>query len=205
MTTSEPPRESYAERNLRLSTENQRVAALEEVLAALEAGPREPEPELESLRLLLVDALLDADDYALRYVVDALHRLHAVWGSRDAASGDAEDRGEVRGLHNVASMALERMVPTAVLAELAPESLMYRMLERVAEEPGCSNDDLMYAFDTDKTQVSRAGRRLTEAGLVRKRRLGRRNAWEPTPRGLLALGGVERSPSRPLPRRRQVA
>jgi hypothetical protein len=35
--------------------------------------------------------------------------------------------------------------------------------------------------------VSRVGRRLLESGLARKRKLGRRNHWEITPRGAQAL------------------
>lgn len=191
--------ETYAERNERLGSQSGRQEQLALVLAALEE-PRgdAAEPDLEAARLLLVDAIMDHDDYALRLGVDGLHRLMLVWSSTGANEEPiVEARGELRGLHNVASMALERMVPLAILAEISPDTLPHRILSYVAENPGCSNDDLVHATDTDKTQVSRAGRRLAAAGLVRKQRTGTRNAWQLMPRGAGALHAVDHGATRP--------
>jgi hypothetical protein len=106
-------------------SESARQEQISLVLVALEQPRgRDAEPELEALRLLLVGAIVDQDDYALRLSVDGLHKLLVSWlAGHDASAAVAETRGELRGLHNVASMALERMVPLAILAELSPHTL----------------------------------------------------------------------------------
>lgn len=199
--------ETFVERNDRLGSRSGRQEQTALVLADLEV-PRgaDAEGDLEALRLLLVDAVMDHDDYALRLAVDGLHRLLVIW----AAAGDrdpevVESRGELRGLHNLASMALERMVPLAILAEIAPDTVAYEVLAYITENPGCSNHDLIHHTGTDKTQVSRAGRRLSDAGLVRKRRTGSRNSWQTTPRGVGALHAAHNGRPRPTGRRRSLA
>jgi DNA-binding transcriptional ArsR family regulator len=195
--------EGFAERNERLGRENPRQTAIESVLGSLEStGPAVAPGAFEGLTMVVSDAILDQDDYALRLMVDAGHRLAMIW-RRAAHDGDEREAlGQLTGLHNLASMALERIVPTAMLAELEPDTVPYRLLVLVADEQGCSNDQISIALGVDKTAVSRAGRRLAAAGLATKRRAGRRNAWEITPRGLSALGSIQ-SGGRMRPRRRQ--
>jgi hypothetical protein len=199
--------EQVVERNERLGAKSQRQEQIAAVLAGLETlRGKEAEGTVEALRVLLVDAVMDQDDYALSHAVDGLHRVYiSLRGDRNADAEAAEMRGELRGLHNVASVALERMVPLRMLAEIAPDTLVHKVLAHVVEHPGCSNDDLVRQLETDKTQVSRAGRRLIDAGMARKRRMGSRNAWQPTPRGIRALSAVQAGWVRPAGRQRSHA
>lgn len=198
--------EPFSERNERLGSQSGRQEQLASVLAAFET-PRgmNAEGDLEALRLLVVDAIFDNDDYALRLAVDGLHRLLVIWMSANGAADIVEARGELRGIHNVASMALERMVPLAILAEVSPEGLPHEVLTYVAEHPGCSNTDLTIHTGRDKTQISRAGRRLWDAGLIRKRRTGSHNAWQITPRGVGALHAANTGRARPAGRQRSYS
>lgn len=191
----DPELESFADRNERLAAGSPRQLALGRAISDLEEVRRDIEGELDAVRVLVVSAMQEEDDYSLRLVVEGLHRVHAIW--RSAGNEDpviVEHRGEIRGLHNVASVGLERMVPLALLAELEPGSMGHQMLVLIAESPYVSNSDLVGELGTDKTQVSRVGTRLRAAGLARTRRAGRRNVWEITPRGaqtlnMLAIGG----------------
>lgn len=196
--------EPFPERNERLGRDNPRQSEIDSLLAAMEAEDvGNLEGTFEALTMLLCDAILDQDDYSLRLLMDGSHRLLAIWGAALSAPGAvAAAAGKLEGLHNVASMTLERIVPLAILAELEPDTLIHHMLEAIADEGGSSNDDLVATLGSDRTAVSRAGRRLHSAGLARKRRAGRRNSWEITPRGLAALGSVNAG-GRSRPRRRQ--
>ncbi len=199
--------ESFLERNERLGSRSGRQEQIAEVLAALEqCQDLEMEGDLEALRLFLVDAMMDHDDYALRHAVDGLHRLLATWAAVEAKDREIlENHGEVRGLHNLASMALERMVPLAILAEIDPDTQAHEILAYVADNPGCSNLDVMQGTEIGKTQVSRVGRRLRDAGLIRKQRTGTRNAWQATPRGLGALHASASGGARPAGRQHSLA
>ena len=195
--------ENFTARNDRLGSDNPRQTEIDAVLSDFETvGDNEVADAFEALTLLVTDAILDQDDYSIRLVMDGTHRLLAM---REVVEGDtaaATTQGQLIGLHDVASMVLERIVPLAILAELEPDTVAHRFLAAVTDDPGCSNDDLAVTLEIDKTAVSRAGRRLHNAGLARKRRAGRRNAWEPTPRGLAALGAIQ-SGGRMRPRPRQ--
>lgn len=196
--------ELFTERNERLGSRSGRQEQVALVLAELEA-PRgaDAEGDLEALRLLIVDAIMEHDDYTLRHGVEGLHRLLVLWaaaGTRDPEISEAH--GELRGLHNVASMALERMVPLAILAEISPDTLPHDVLSYIVDHPGCSNEDIGQELGTGKTQVSRAGRRLGDAGLARKRRTGSHNSWQATPRGVAALHVASTGWPRPAGRQR---
>lgn len=195
--------ENFNARNARLGTDNPRQTEIEAVLSDFEAlDGGDTADAFEALTLLVTDAILDQDDYSLRLVMDGTHRVLAMRDVADQDVAAATAQGQLIGLHDVASMVLERIVPLAILAEIEPDTVAHRFLAAVADDPGCSNDDLAITLELDKTAVSRAGRRLHVAGLARKRRAGRRNAWEPTPRGLAALGAIQ-SGGRMRPRRRQ--
>jgi len=195
--------ENFSDRNDRLGSDNPRQTEIDAILSELEAiDLGDADDVFEALTLLVTDAILDQDDYSLRLVMDGTHRVLAMREGDQPDMATATAQGQLISLHDVASMVLERIVPLAILAELEPEAVPHRFLAAVADEPGCSNDDLAVTLGIDKTAVSRAGRRLHAAGLARKRRAGRRNAWEVTPRGLTALGAIE-SGGRMRPRRRQ--
>lgn len=194
--------ESFADRNERLGSENPRQTEIDAVLSAMEtADPADAAGGLEALTMLVCDAILDQDDYSIRLMMDASHRVLAMWGVTPASTEAAIARGQLVGLHDVASMALERIVPLAILVEIEPETIAHRFLAALVDEPGASNDELAVTLDIGKTAVSRAGRRLHSAGLARKRRAGRRNSWEVTPRGLAALATLQTGGRmRPRPR-----
>jgi hypothetical protein len=195
--------ENFNARNDRLGSANPRQTEIDAVLGDFEtAAPADTADAFEALTLLVTDAILDQDDYSLRLIMDGTHRLLAMRDGAEADVAAATAQGQLIALHDVASMVLERIVPLAILAELEPDTVAHRFLAAVADNRGCSNDDLAITLELDKTAVSRAGRRLHVAGLARKRRAGRRNVWEPTPRGLAALGAIQ-SGGRMRPRRRQ--
>jgi len=194
--------ESFSDRNERLGKGSPRQSELERVLAKLESASGDIEGSLDALRMLLVGAIQEEDDYSLRLAVQGLHRLYLSRGSASETLEAREDLGELRGLHNVASMVLEGLVPLGILAELEPDSVPHQMLVAIADDRTKSNADLASDLGVDKSQVSRAGARLHAAGLARARRAGRKNLWEITPRGLqtlslLATGG------KPTPQGRQ--
>lgn len=193
--------ESFSDRSERLGLGSPRQSELERVMSALETAPADPEGALEALRMLIVGAIQEEDDYSLQLAVEGLHRLYLKCRPGATTLEAREALGELRGLHNIASSALEGLVPLAILAELEPESVAHRMLVRIAETGVCTNADLVNELEVHKSQVSRAGTRLHAAGLARARRAGRSNLWEITPRGvqtlaLLSIGG------KPTPRGR---
>lgn len=72
-------------------------------------------------------------------------------------------------------------------ADLEPDSLPTRLLFEIARGARVGNGDLAVLLDTDDWQVSRAGRRLRELGLVTRARLGRVNVWDLTEAGRQAV------------------
>jgi DNA-binding MarR family transcriptional regulator len=57
--------------------------------------------------------------------------------------------------------------------------------------------ELRGVLGTDETQVSRTGRRLLDAGLVTRRKVGRQVWWELSPRGERAIAAADGPPRRP--------
>lgn len=185
-------REDIQNREARLAR-GPRIAHLDRLLAVLEEQSEPADGTWNGLAMLLVDAGLEGDESALDFALDRLQRLAALSIREDGA----EVRGRLLGLTDVVQWALERVMPLAAVAELERSSHAHRMLRELAEEAGRSNRALAGALDVDETEVSRTGRQLAEAGLARKRKLGRTNEWSITPRGVQALevlegGGISR-------------
>ncbi len=61
------------------------------------------------------------------------------------------------------------------------------MLQAVASTPTARNRDLAEQLGTDETQISRAGRQLTDLGLLVRFKRGRENRWVVSPRGQIAI------------------
>ncbi len=79
------------------------------------------------------------------------------------------------------------------------ESLPARMLAEIGRGARVGNADLAQLLQTDPWQLSRAGRRLRDAGLAIRSRSGRINVWDLTARGrteLSRLRAEERRPGR---------
>lgn len=66
---------------------------------------------------------------------------------------------------------------------LEPGSLPARLLVEIAAGVRVANQELAERLGTDPWQLSRAGRRLREAGLAERERQGRINVWEVTDAG----------------------
>lgn len=66
---------------------------------------------------------------------------------------------------------------------LVAESLPARLLAEVDRGARVGNADLAELLGTDQWQLSRAGRRLRELGLVTRSRIGRVNTWDLTEAG----------------------
>jgi predicted NBD/HSP70 family sugar kinase len=148
--------------------------------------------DFNALAMLIVDAVLDGDDASLRAAQDGLQRVYGEqsW-LEDPSAEQMESRGRVLGMIDLVQWSLRRVVPKSLVARLEPDGYARRFLELVAETPGLSNTELGTQLGTDETQVSRTGRNLLASGLARKRKLGRKNQWEITPRGHQALGAQE--------------
>jgi len=71
--------------------------------------------------------------------------------------------------------------------KLEAESLPARMLAEIARGARVGNADLAQLLGTDTWQLSRAGRRLRDAGLATRTRSGRINVWDLTVNGRTEL------------------
>ena len=79
---------------------------------------------------------------------------------------------------------------------IEPGTQAWRFLSALVEESPLGSSELRERLGTDETQVSRTGRRLRDAGLAERRKLGRSVSWELTPVGRRALAGREDPPRR---------
>ena len=173
---------------------NPRAGALTRRIAELGRAHPGEDARLEALALGLVDALLEADEPTLRSALDALRdaRGRAVGDG----SADKPDRllGWLAAMIAVAHWALERLTSEFTLAAVAEGTQAYSFLQALEPSRQVGSAQLRRLLEKDETQVSRTGRRLLEAGLVSRRKVGRQVFWELTPRGRRAL---EVLPGRP--------
>lgn len=141
----------------------------------------------EAVALGLVDALLERDRETLAAALEALR------GARARESGDRESVGWLDAAIAFAHWALERVPSQAAVAQ---GTQAHDFLSALAGSPRLASAELRRRLDIDETQVSRAGRRLLELGLVTRRKAGRHVFWQLTPRGQRAL---EEAPARRPP------
>lgn len=189
-------RESFEDRETRL-TQGGRVRAAREFLDGLLKAGRLGDDASYALAMLIVDATLDGDEVALHAASRQLQSLYRVLArSNDAHQEGVEDRGRVLAFLDVAAWGLERALSLSALAELERNSAAHGFLRAVVERPGMTNVEIAREVGIADAEASRLGRRLADAGLVGKRRLGRRNHWEVTPKGLQALDLLETGASR---------
>jgi hypothetical protein len=174
-----------------------RLTQIDRLTIALENElPKPDEGVFAALSMLLTDAILDWDEGALDLTLSQLPRLAALAGRHGSGDG-ARTEGRILGLIDVAQHGIQRALPAEFLGHVEPNSNSHRFLQEIEREPGRSNLAISVELGVDESAVSRIGRRLIQAGLVRKRRLGRTNQWLITPRGVqvlgvLNLGGVNR-------------
>ena len=96
----------------------------------------------------------------------------------------AELRGASVALSWVGRLAAEVLVGAELVGA---ETTHGRMLTEIAARPGIGNNDLAGRLSTDKTQISRAGRKLLDSGLVAVSRSGPGNHWRVTGKGAALL------------------
>lgn len=146
------------------------------------------EPSFEAVAMLLADACIDRDEANLERVRTGSQRI---LGRVRALAPDSPAAlrvdGRLLSLIDVAHWGTERTLPTEYTTLIDRGSHAFHMLELVAARPGVSNQDIAGILKLHEAEVSRAGRRLSALGLAYKRKLGRANYWEVTPRGTAAL------------------
>ena len=96
-----------------------------------------------------------------------------------------EQRGRLLGMLDLVQWASRRAVP--VLDAPVAGSHARRMLEAIVATPGITGQALVARLGVDKSEVSRTGSRLLDAGLATRRRNSRHAHWTVTPRGRAAL------------------
>jgi AcrR family transcriptional regulator/DNA-binding MarR family transcriptional regulator len=151
-----------------------RAQAVVRRIARLDAEPA----RMEAITLGLVDALLDRDGETLAAVLDALR------DARARVDGDAELVGRLDTAIAVAHWGLERVPSPAAIVQ---GTQAHRFLSALEGAPHVGSGELRSLLEIDETQVSRAGRRLLDSGLVTRHKVGRQVFWKLTPRGRSAV------------------
>jgi len=167
-------------------TKERRLAELQSFLGDLRDQPL-TEGDLSAFASFLVDAALDTDEETLD---TALTWLQWQYGRRKATAGTAEEgeeRGALLGFIHVAQWGLQRAPAASLIPIVEPGTHAARFLQVLAACPGLSNSKLAAELGVDETEVSRVGRGLIEKGVAARRRIGRLNSWEITPRGRQTL------------------
>jgi DNA-binding transcriptional ArsR family regulator len=143
--------------------------------------------------MLLVDAALDGDEASLHEATRKLQVFYRLLTRSSGAKREerTEDRGRVLAFLDVAVWALERALSLDAMASLEGDSAGFAFLKAVHETPGLTNHDIAEKVGLSESEASRVGRRLADAGLAAKRRVGRTNNWEMTPKGLQSLDLLE--------------
>jgi hypothetical protein len=184
-------RESLEDRRDRLAS-GPRLEALRRMLGELTADGSIGDERAYALAMLIVDATLDGDEASLHAASRQLQLIYRLLVRAASDRQEAiEDRGRVLALLDVASWGMERALSLGALAELEFDSAAHQFLKAVSEKPGMTNHELGQVIGVSDAEVSRVGRRLADVSLAAKRRLGRRNHWEVTPKGLHTLQLLE--------------
>ena len=164
---------------------NAAQAVLEEISA--DGGPL-TDGDFSALAMLLIDATLRGDEHSLKAVQEWLRWEYGEGVlSEEETDGHLSRIGRLLGLVDVSHWAIERVLPVASLRRLERGGYTARFLRELETSPGLSNTDLANLLAVDETEVSRVGRRLLDDGMAIKRRVGRRNFWEISPKGRRSL------------------
>jgi AcrR family transcriptional regulator/DNA-binding transcriptional ArsR family regulator len=147
----------------------------------------------EAVAMGLVDALLSADRASLETILPELR-------SARGRAADAQDERLLGWLDAAIALVhwgLERLVTGD--AVVAGGTQAHEFLAALARMPNLTSSHLRDLLETDETQVSRTGRRLLEAGLVLRRKVGRQAFWSLSPLGQRALEASAPAPVAPYP------
>jgi hypothetical protein len=146
-------------------------------------------------------------DHELRALADAITAHSAAeLSAQEERLAEMSDATEDPGFRSIidalaeASRAARTCLGPHGLAsqggQIEPESLPARMLREIARGARVGNADLAELLATDPWQLSRAGRRLRDAGLATRTRSGRVNTWCLTANGQIELNRIETSERR---------
>jgi AcrR family transcriptional regulator/DNA-binding MarR family transcriptional regulator len=164
-----------------------RTEALARRIAALSTE----EGRGDGLALGLVDALLSADRESLEAALPKLRY------ARKRAGDSRNERllGWLDAAIALVHWGLERLAPAG--GEVAGGTQAHEFLAALRRSPDITSSRLRELLETDETQVSRTGRRLLEAGLVLRRKVGRQAFWSLTPLGQRAIEDAPHAPDAP--------
>lgn len=148
---------------------------------------------------MLLDALLAGSAAECAAAVTALEPLEARTALR-AADDVAWTAiwARIDTLLALAANAADRL-PSPEKVELVRSSLSLRILERVADEPGTLNADLVKSLRVSKEHLCRATALLRRDRVLSRAKIGREVAWSLTPHGQAVLEAArDRAPEQPI-------
>jgi AcrR family transcriptional regulator len=160
-----------------------RGEALARRIAELDQAPGEA--RRDALGMGLVDALLAADGDALGTALEALRGLRG----RTVTGGAGDERllGWLDATIAFAYWGIERLESPG-LSPIAEGTHAWAFIQALRDARRLGSTELRERLGVDETEVSRCGRRLLDAGLVARSKVGRQAMWELTPRGRQVLG-----------------
>jgi AcrR family transcriptional regulator/DNA-binding transcriptional ArsR family regulator len=166
--------------------------ALVRRLEELDPARAPDQARLDALGVGLVDALLNADGAALERALEALRGLRARAVAAEAPSERLQ--GWLEAALGFAYWGVERLGSESGGSVVAEGTHAWEFINALRETGRAGSTELRELLGVDETEVSRTGRRLLEAGLVSRSKVGRQALWALTPRGRHVLGGTaERS------------
>ena len=157
-----------------------RSDALVRRLDAVDPMRAPDEARLEALGMGLVDAVLAADAGALTTTLAGLRRLRARAIGSEAPSEHL--LGWLSAAIAFSYWGLERVRPESAPG-IADGSHAWEFIQTLRDSDEVGSSELRERLGVDETEVSRTGRRLLEAGLVARAKVGRQVFWRLTPRG----------------------
>jgi len=157
------------------------------LLADLQDHEKLLEPHFVALSTFVFDAGLGADEEVLRTVIGWLRWQHDQRHAAASSDIELEQCGRLLGLIDVARWALQRAPVASSVPAVEPGSHSEDFLRLLCMSGDTSNSKVIADLGWDKSEVSRVGWKLIEKGLATKRKIGRRNSWEITPRGQRTL------------------
>lgn len=189
-------------RTVAVSAPLSRVGLVDDAVASIEAGsvPSVRSGVVDVLADWLIHAVLISDLDAVEEAQAQLVRLAAAAARRQTGGGGEDPSQALAQLYGATSALVwvGRLAAEALVGPALVRSDTYagRMLALIESTPGISNKDLARHLETDKTQVSRTGRKLLDGGLAAVSRVGATNYWRPTAKGVATLARGPESPQR---------
>jgi hypothetical protein len=137
--------ESLVEHNARLAG-GPRFDAIDQLVSSVRSIG--DDREFNALAMVLVDATLEADEPTLEHLFTRLQRLSAELERQETPPEALY--GRILGFIDVGRWALERMLPSAVTADVERSSHAHRILSLINEEPGRSNSEIAALLGGDR-------------------------------------------------------